>query len=128
MKPEAARFAERATIVLARADRMLTAELPEDAGRAAYIASFHRAQAYIFEMFGKMMKTHHGVRTEFSRATQNDPRVDDELRRFLTRSYRLKSIADYFAEPEPNVTMDEATDAVATAKRFVTHFMQLLPA
>lgn len=72
------------------------------------------------------MKTHHGVQSEFSRITHNDPRVDAALRRFLGQSYRLKSIADYFSEPEPLVTMDEALEAVATAKQFVAHFVGLI--
>jgi uncharacterized protein (UPF0332 family) len=126
MKPESARFAEQARIVLVRASRMLAGELAEDAGRAAYIASFHCAQAYIFEANGKVMKTHHGVRTEFFRVTRGDHRVDKALQRFLAHSYRLKSIADYFSEPELEVTLEEARTAVETARRFVDHFVGLL--
>jgi uncharacterized protein (UPF0332 family) len=40
---------EQANIVLRRADTMLEAGLNEDAARAAYLACFHVAQAYIFE-------------------------------------------------------------------------------
>ena len=45
MKPESAKFIDQANIVLARADLMLTVNLNEDAARAAYLASFHVAQA-----------------------------------------------------------------------------------
>ena len=61
MKPEAAKFIDQANIVLARADLMLTVSLNEDAARAAYLASFHVAQAYIFERTGKTSKSHRGV-------------------------------------------------------------------
>lgn len=39
----------------------LPAGLPEDAGRAAYVACFRRAQARIFEAYGRVVKTHSGV-------------------------------------------------------------------
>ncbi len=37
---------------------MLGVHLNEDAGRAAYLAAFHAAQAFIFESVGKMFKSH----------------------------------------------------------------------
>ena len=46
MKPESSKFVEQANVVLARADLMLTVGLNEDAARAAYLASFHVAQAH----------------------------------------------------------------------------------
>ena len=56
MKPEVARFVEQANIVLARAAVMLTVDLTidlnGDAARAAYLASFHMAQAYVFARTG----------------------------------------------------------------------------
>lgn len=107
---------------------MLAADLTDDAGRAAYLASFHIAQAFLFETSGKVFKTHHGVQTEFSRSTQNNPDVDAVLRPFLSRSYRFKSNADYFTGPEAGLSADEAAEAVAMAKRFVAHFTQLIAA
>ena len=65
MKPESAKFVEQANIVLARADVMLDVGLNEDAARAAYLASFHVAQGYIFERSDRISKTHHGVQREF---------------------------------------------------------------
>ncbi len=64
MTPEAAQFIQHANTVLERADVMLSAGLNEDAARTAYLASFHMAQAYIFERTGKTSKTHQGVRRE----------------------------------------------------------------
>ncbi len=56
MKTESAAFLDQADIVLARADRMLSVGLNEDAARAAYLACFHVAQAYSFERTGKTLE------------------------------------------------------------------------
>src|SRR5271170_6673695 len=126
MKPEAAKFIDQASIVLARADLMLTVSLNEDAARAAYLASFHVAQAYIFERTGKTSKSHRGVQTEFFRLTRDDARVDPVLRRFLSQSYEFKSVADYLTGDEAVTSAAEAAEAVATSKRFVAHFAALV--
>ena len=127
MKPEAAKFIDQANIVLARADLMLTVSLNEDAARAAYLASFHVSQAYIFERTGKTSKSHRGVQTEFFRLTKDDARVDPVLRRFLSQSYEFKSVADYLTGDEAVTSAAEAAEAVATSKRFVAHFTALVP-
>src|ERR1700734_3640454 len=127
MKPESAKFIEQAHIVIARADLMLTVKLNEDAARAAYLASFHVAQAYIFERTGKTSKSHRGVQTEFFRLTKDDARVDPLLRRFLSQAYEFKSVADYFAGAEAVTSAADASEAVATSKRFVAHFAGLVP-
>jgi uncharacterized protein (UPF0332 family) len=126
MKPESAKFVDQANIVLARADLMLTVSLNEDAARAAYLASFHVAQAYIFERTGKTSKSHRGVQTEFFRLTKDDARVDPVLRRFLSQSYEFKSVADYLTGDEAVTSAAEAAEAVATSKRFVAHFTTLV--
>ncbi|MBV8055482.1 MAG: HEPN domain-containing protein [Deltaproteobacteria bacterium] len=95
MKPQAAAFLEKSRELLERADKMLGVGLNEDAGRTAYLAAFHAAQALIFEHRDKAMKSHKGVRLEFLALTQNDARIDPELRAFLGRAYNLKAIADY---------------------------------
>jgi uncharacterized protein (UPF0332 family) len=79
MKAEAVKSIEQAAIVLKRADVMLKAGLNEDAARAAYLACFHVAQAYIFERTERTLKTHHGVQREFYRLTKEDVRTDQEL-------------------------------------------------
>jgi uncharacterized protein (UPF0332 family) len=127
MKPQSAKFVEQASIVLDRADRMLAAALNEDAARAAYLACFHVAQAYIFERTGKTSKTHKGVQTEFFRLTREDSRTDAELRPFLSQAYEFKSIADYFTGPDAVTSAEEAVEAVATAKRFVAYFGMVVP-
>jgi uncharacterized protein (UPF0332 family) len=56
MKPETARFVEFAHDMLRRAGRMSSIDLHDDAGRAAYLACFHVAQAVIFERGGRVLK------------------------------------------------------------------------
>ncbi len=101
MSPQGARFLDKARQLLDQAETMLRVGLYEAAGRTAYLASYHAAQAFIFERVGKVLKTHAGVHTEFLRLTKDDPGVDSELRTFLSRAYNLKAIADYETEPAP---------------------------
>ena len=104
----------------------MTVNLNDGSGRAAYIACFHAAQPFIFENTGKAAKTHKGVRAEFVRLTRDDRRVDAALRRFLFKSYDFKSAADYFTSGDDTLSPEQAADAVATAKRFVAHVIDLL--
>jgi uncharacterized protein (UPF0332 family) len=126
LKAESAKFVDQANIMLERARIMLTVNLNEDAARAAYLACFHVAQAYIFERTDRIAKTHQGVQSEFFRLSHADARVDQELRRFLSRSYEFKSVADYFSGVDPVVMPEEAANAVDTAKAFVGHIGALV--
>lgn len=123
MKPKSATFTEQAAIMLERAVVMLTVGLNKDAGRAAYPASFHAAQAYIFERTDRVSKIHRGGQAEFFRLTKDDGRGDQSLRRFLSQAYEYKSIADYFSGSSATVSPEEA---VETAKLFVAHFSALV--
>ncbi len=68
MTPQAAGFLAKAGKLLGDADIMLNVGLNEAAGRTAYLADFHVAQALIFERLGKVLKTHNGVqRNSFTR-------------------------------------------------------------
>jgi uncharacterized protein (UPF0332 family) len=98
---------------------MLGVRLNEDAGRAAYLAGSHAAQAFIFESVGKMFKTHKGVQTEFLCLTKDDPRFKHGLRIFLAQAYNLKSIADYEEGPDSEVSAERAVAAIETAARFI---------
>lgn len=100
---------------------MLAVQLNEDAARAADLACFHVAQAYVFERTDRTAKSHHGVQTIFLWLTKDDRRADPALRRFLSQSYDVKSVADYGVGPDAVTTAREAANAVATAARFVTH-------
>jgi len=106
---------------------MLGAKLNEAAGRTAYLAAFHVAQAFLFERTAKVFKTHNGVQGEFLRLTKDDPRVDPELRAFLRQAYNLKAIADYETGTGAEISAERAAKAVADAKRFVAHFAALVP-
>ncbi len=125
MKPETGQYVAYARAMLERGRRMLDVGLAEDAGRAAYMACFHAAQAYIFERRGRAVKTHHGVQNTFFLLTVHDPRVDPVLRNFLSRSYDLKGVADYDPDPIATTTAEEAAAAMDTAARFVAAFAAL---
>ncbi len=127
MTPEATRFLDKSRTLLAEADTMLGVGLNDAAGRTAYLAAYHTAQAFIFERLNKVLKTHNGVQTEFLRLTKNDASVDPELRNFLSRTYNLKAIADYETGPGSSITPDRAAEAVHGAKSFVAHFSALVP-
>jgi uncharacterized protein (UPF0332 family) len=65
------------------------------AGRAAYLAAFHAAQAIIMLRTNKVAKTHAGVRSEFARIARDEPGLERGLASFLARAYNLKTAADY---------------------------------
>jgi len=98
----------------------------DDAGRAAYPATFHAAQALISERTHRISKTHAGVHSQFNLLTKGDSRVGTELRRFLSDAFDLKTVADYEVGPEAQVSLDEAQAAIATATRFVDRIAEIL--
>ena len=59
---------------------MLGMKLNDAAGRTAYLAGFHAAQALISERTGRSVKTHKGVHRELHRLTKDDQHLDPELR------------------------------------------------
>ena len=127
VKPETALFLEKSHELLERADTMMGVGLTDDAGRAAYLAGLHAAQAFIFETTGRVFKKHSGVQREFSRQVKDDPRVDTSLRTFLFRTYQLKAIADYLTGPGSHVSAETARDAIRTARQLVECVAGLLP-
>jgi uncharacterized protein (UPF0332 family) len=127
MKPETAAFLRRAREFLVKARNQLEImHYSDEAGRAAYLAGLHAAQALIFERAGKIIKRHRGVQNELQRQVKDEPRFDRELRAFLGRAYNLKAIADYDTDPGTSVTAEEAQDAIKTAERFVARIDELL--
>jgi uncharacterized protein (UPF0332 family) len=117
--PEATRFLQKAQKHLERGHTMLGVGLNDDAGRAAYLAAFHAAQAVIFERTGKVVKTHKGVQIEFLSLTKNDPRFTPDQRIFLSQAYNFKAIADYETGPGSELSGEKATAAVEGARKFV---------
>jgi uncharacterized protein (UPF0332 family) len=96
VKKQSSAFFEKSRSSLAKAQDLLDVlHWPEDAGRAAYLAGLHAAQALIFEHTDRIAKSHRGVQRKLARLTKDDPRFDLELRAFLGRTYDLKAIADY---------------------------------
>jgi uncharacterized protein (UPF0332 family) len=57
LTPEAVLFLDKPRQSLAIADYMVD-EWPAEAGRSAYLAAFHAAQALIAEKTGRAVKTH----------------------------------------------------------------------
>jgi uncharacterized protein (UPF0332 family) len=103
VKPETAAFLGKARACLAKADGMLD-RWPDEAGREAYLAGLHAAQALIVERTGDVMKRHRGVQRELARLTKDTPVFDPKLRTFLGRTYDLKAIADYETDPDCQVS------------------------
>ncbi len=116
----------KARKALDEARAVVKIELPEAAGRAAYLAAYHAAQALIFERTGKIAKTHSGVRSEFARLAKDDPRIDRALPAFLAQAYNLKAVADYAVGSDVGVTLEEAEEAIMMASRFVDRIAALL--
>ena len=119
MKPESEGYLGKAQDCLARARINLRTGLGDDAGRNAYLAGYHAAQALIIEKTAKIAKTHSGARSEFAKIAKDDPRIDKEFPSFLGWAYDLKNVADYLFGPGTPVPLDRAADAIATATRFI---------
>jgi uncharacterized protein (UPF0332 family) len=120
--PETGLFLDKARRSLAEAEAVLGINLHEAAGRAAYLAGFHAAQAFISERTGRSVKTHKGVHGELYRLTKSDPDFTADLRAFLSRTYDLKTVADYETGPDAEVSPDRARAALEQARRFVAYF------
>lgn len=117
MKPETAAFLRKAREFVTKAKGMLD-NWPDEAGRTAYLAGLHAAQALIVERTGSVIKRHRGVQRVFGRMVRDEPKFDTDLRTFLGRTYNLKAIADY-ATGEAEVTSEEAQHAIDSASRFI---------
>jgi uncharacterized protein (UPF0332 family) len=124
--PEVSRFLAKAHHCLANAKVNLKVKLGDDAGRNAYLAAFHAAQALIYDRTGKVAKTHHGVHAQFEKLVRGKADVPDELRQFLGRAYNLKALADYETGPGSEIPLDRAVTAIEGAKEFVDCVGQLL--
>jgi len=123
--PETGEHLDKARECLARAKIILGAGVGEDAGRDAYLAGFHAAQALILARSGKIVKTHRGVHRLFSQLAKNEPELR-EFARFLSQAYNLKDIADYELRPGATVPLERAGAAIDTAERFIEHIAGIL--
>jgi uncharacterized protein (UPF0332 family) len=125
--PESKEHLDKAWEQLAKARNLLDAmQYADEAGRCAYLAAFHAAQALISERTGRSARRHAGVHSQFNLLTKDDPGVDKELRHFLTDAFDLKSAADYETGPDAFVSAEEARAAIATATRFIQRITEIL--
>ena len=99
MTPETAFYFAKARELLLQAEAIKALGFSDAAGRSAYLAAFHAAQALISERTGRAVKTHRGVRSEFHRLTRGETRFDESLKEFLGSAYELKTAADYLTGP-----------------------------
>ena len=125
-RPETAAYIAKARQSLLEARVLAANNLPEAAGRAAYLAAYHAAQAFVFDATGKAAKTHNGVRSEFARASRDEPRLDRSFATFLARAYSLKENADYAIGHSTRIAIAEAREAIEMATRFVDGVAGLL--
>jgi uncharacterized protein (UPF0332 family) len=127
MTPEAGGHLDKAREYLVKARGLLDVlGYNDEAGRGAYLAGFHAAQALISERTGKIAKTHEGVNSQFNMLTKGDSRIDGDLRRFLSQAYNLKAVADYETGPDSLVPRERAEAAISAATRFVNCVAALL--
>ena len=118
-RAETLAYLDKARQSLREARIVAAGGLPNAAGRAAYLAVYHAAQALIFDRTGKAAKTHRGVRSEFARLTRDEPGIDPTFLTFLARAYSLKETADYAIGHEPRLGVAEVERAIASAARYV---------
>lgn len=74
---------------------LLAGGFTDAAGRGAYMAAFHAALALTILRTQRGPKTHKGTHIEFARLARTEPVVNEAMVAFLSRSYELKSMADY---------------------------------
>jgi uncharacterized protein (UPF0332 family) len=99
---------------------MLTHHYADEAGRLAYGAGLNATRGLIFERTGQVMKTHGGTHSEFSRLVRDDPAFADRHRRFLGRTYALKTVADYGGDGGIEITPATAQEALDMAVDLLT--------
>jgi uncharacterized protein (UPF0332 family) len=128
MKPVAADYLASAERALAKARLVLDIDLADEAGRLAYYAMFHAAQALIFERTNRVAKTHRGVNRQFHLFARDEVGLAPQLPADLSKAYLLKQSTDYESGDEVPVTREEAVVAIAAAERFVTQIRQVLDA
>jgi uncharacterized protein (UPF0332 family) len=126
MKQVTADYLASAERSLAKARVVLGVNLHDEAGRLAYFAMFHAAQALIFERTNRSAKTHKGVSRQFHRLARNEANLDPQLPPDLSNAYRLKQSADYETGDAAAVTGEVAVDALAAAERFVSQVHRVL--
>lgn len=128
MKPECAAYIDKARSQLESARNLARDGYANEAGRAAYLAAFNAAQAYIYDHTGKAAKTHAGVRSQFAQLGTLEPSIGAEMTTFLSDAFNMKKIADYELGPDSLLPMDRVVAAITKATAFVDRLSELLGA
>jgi uncharacterized protein (UPF0332 family) len=123
--PEVSEHLVKARECLTRARIILEAGVGEDAGRDAYLAGFHAAQAVIRARTSKTAKTHRGVHRIISQLGRTEPPLA-ALAVFLSQAYNMKAVADYELGPGAGVPLERARDAIDQAGEFIEQVAGLL--
>lgn len=94
------------------------------AGREAYQAMFHAAQAALAVADGTVPKTHKGLISRFSATARAEPALCPMLGRTLARGYRVKEVADYGSLGEikhldGRASLAQAETFIAAVRRFL---------
>lgn len=88
------------------------------------MAAFHAAQAIVHDREGKVPRTHSGLQQRFALAAMSEPRLGEEMGRFLVRAYDYKDISDY--RTDRTVSADEAEAVVSKAAEFIDRVAALV--
>ncbi|MBM4033184.1 MAG: HEPN domain-containing protein [Planctomycetes bacterium] len=115
---------QRATRALTVAERDLTSGDPDFAAARSYYAVFYAASALLLSD-DRRFRRHSGVIASFHRYYVKEGRVPREAGRTLIRLHDLRDLADYGGSQ--HVTMADAQQAVADARRFLDLVQPLLP-
>ncbi len=128
MTPEAEAYLATAREDLREAGLIAALPLAKAAARSAYYAAFHAAEGFLFERTGKVVRTHSGVRSEFSRLLIGAVGVDATLGQTLNKGYGYKDVADYGTGKGRVITDRDAAEMIEAATRFVARVAELLAA
>ncbi len=128
MKPEAAAYLAKAKEQLMKAPALLAQGFTDDAGRAAYLAGFHAAQALIFERTGRSAKNSQGRSNSIRCSGESRAELRCRTARFLPKAYNLKAVADYETGPDSHLQPGLAETAITIAQRFIDAVSSLIPA
>jgi predicted nucleotidyltransferase/uncharacterized protein (UPF0332 family) len=91
VKPQTAASLAKSRQFLDKANDLFSAHhWPDEAGRAAYLAGLHAAQALIYERTGHTRKRHSTVQGKFAQLVRDDPRFDRDLVRKSPSSRRRR--------------------------------------
>lgn len=127
MKQETADYLAKAHEDLDEARKIAGIGLASAAGRSAYYAAFHAAEAFIMERTGRTALSHKGVRIEFARLTKGEPKLR-EFTTFLTRAYDLKAFADYSITQKGSISLVDAQAVIDQSERMLACVVDFLSA